>query len=330
MLLALATLALGAAPAGASASAPLRWSKPVHIDHRGNLGAVSCPTAKLCVAVDDSGHVLTSTNPGGAWRVVAGVRLNVFLEDNETHTLYDLSCPSASLCVTGTGAAIVYSTNPLGGRHAWRPTSAVANGFISTLACGSSKMCVGSGTTSRNADLIGSGSPGTGAWHVTRPHLPGLGNDLIGDMSCPAASLCIAAGDYQQLYTSTAPLGAGWHLTASLANQLTGISCPSVRLCVGFDDQSRIVFSTHPTGGKSAWHQTRLKPLGLNFIDCATTRLCVATGFGGLVESTSPTGGSRMWRSVNGTGGLNSVSCPSSRLCVAVGDGGVVRLGRAP
>ena len=322
--------ALGAGAAPASASPPLRWSKPVVVDHRGALGAVSCPTTKLCVAVDVSGKVLTSTNPGATWRVVPGVHLNVFLEDSETDTLYDLSCPSRSLCVSGSGAGIAYSTNPLGGKRAWRFTPDVANGFVSALSCASSHLCVGSGTTSRNADLIGSGSPQTGTWNVIRQHLPASGNDLIGDISCPTASLCVAAGDYQQLYTSTAPLGTGWHQTASLAHQITGISCPSAKLCVSFDDQSRIAFSTHPTGGTAAWHQTRLKPLGLNFIDCPSATLCVATGTGAIAESTDPTGGSRAWRIVNVPGRLNSVSCPSSKFCVAVGDGGRVRVGREP
>ncbi len=285
---------------------------------------------KLCVAVDVSGKVLTSTNPGAKWRVVPGVHLSTFLEDNEIHTLYDLSCPAKSLCAAGSGAGIAYSTNPLGGKQAWRLTPDVADGFVSALSCASSHLCVGSGTTSRNADLIGSGSPRTGTWNVIMPHLPGLGNDLIGDISCPTASLCIAAGDYQQLYASTAPLGTGWHRTASLANQIMGISCPSAGLCVSFDDQSRILFSTHPTGGAAAWRQTKLKPLGLNFIDCPTASLCVATGNGAVVESTDPTGGPHAWRIVNIPERLNSVSCPSSKFCVAVGDGGRVRVGRAP
>jgi hypothetical protein len=37
-----------------------RWSQPVDIDGSGNLNAVSCPTAELCVAVDAAGRALSA------------------------------------------------------------------------------------------------------------------------------------------------------------------------------------------------------------------------------------------------------------------------------
>lgn len=53
---------------------------------------VSCPSSGLCVAVDDSGNVVTSSNPTGgaaAWRVT-----NV----DGTNSLRAVSCPSIALC----------------------------------------------------------------------------------------------------------------------------------------------------------------------------------------------------------------------------------------
>ena len=67
-------LALGLQPPAASAAGPLSWSAPVSIDPGQTLTAVFCPSAPpeaLCVAVDNAGNVLTSTNPAGgasAWQ----------------------------------------------------------------------------------------------------------------------------------------------------------------------------------------------------------------------------------------------------------------------
>src|SRR5947199_8113364 len=94
-----ATLALALTGGGvAEAAGPLAWASPVLVDHhrpyasRGSLDAVSCPSVKLCVAVDDGGGVVVSRHPGGppsSWRVVyfrGAMTLGV-------------SCPSARLCV---------------------------------------------------------------------------------------------------------------------------------------------------------------------------------------------------------------------------------------
>jgi hypothetical protein len=51
-------------------AALLDSSKPTwttsHIDAHDELQAVSCPSASLCVAVDDTGHVVIGTHAGRA------------------------------------------------------------------------------------------------------------------------------------------------------------------------------------------------------------------------------------------------------------------------
>jgi hypothetical protein len=95
-----AVLALPTSAAGVSrAATPASWSTPAKFDfgdhtYPRQMFGVSCPSSSLCVAVDDSGNVLTSTAPTDAstWTVT-----NV----DGTHPLADVSCPTTTLCVAG-------------------------------------------------------------------------------------------------------------------------------------------------------------------------------------------------------------------------------------
>jgi hypothetical protein len=82
-----------------------------------SIVAVACPSADLCVAVDDAGHVLSSGDPSGGagkWR-----RNDV---DGRT-ALTAVSCPSRSLCVAADAAGdVVTSTDPGSLRPAWKVT----------------------------------------------------------------------------------------------------------------------------------------------------------------------------------------------------------------
>jgi hypothetical protein len=89
------------------------WST-VEIDRLHTLRGVSCPTASLCVAVDDAGNALTSTNPGGgaaAWGTAP---------IDPGHALNAITCPSAGLCVAVDSAGnVLSSTDPGAPTAAW-------------------------------------------------------------------------------------------------------------------------------------------------------------------------------------------------------------------
>jgi len=57
---ALATLAVASA---AKADSPLTWTGPLQIDATNIVQAVSCPSTTLCVAVDNAGNTVTTTDP---------------------------------------------------------------------------------------------------------------------------------------------------------------------------------------------------------------------------------------------------------------------------
>ena len=66
-------LAMAAFAAGPAVAQPLHWSPPQLIApppalvNSDDISGVSCTAARLCVAVDSSGHIFSSTDPGGGW-----------------------------------------------------------------------------------------------------------------------------------------------------------------------------------------------------------------------------------------------------------------------
>jgi hypothetical protein len=116
---------LGASPA--SARPPLEWSLPVLVDNgvppssvSMGLAAVACPSASLCVALDDLGNVVTTGAPAAVtgWTTTR-------LSKGFTPFL-GISCPSVSLCVAlglsgprGVRGAIAWTTDPAGGGASW-------------------------------------------------------------------------------------------------------------------------------------------------------------------------------------------------------------------
>src|SRR5258705_12034965 len=65
-------------PPNPTAGSKVTWAVPVHIDdptsvHGISLVGVSCPSIGLCVAIDNNGNAVTSSNPTGLasdWKVV--------------------------------------------------------------------------------------------------------------------------------------------------------------------------------------------------------------------------------------------------------------------
>src|SRR5664279_5486530 len=81
------------------------WSVPQQIDHGDNPGltAVSCPSRSLCVAVDATGAIITSSRPStGPWKriIVPGAA-----------AFNGVACPSESLCIAVDQAGDVVSSS---------------------------------------------------------------------------------------------------------------------------------------------------------------------------------------------------------------------------
>jgi len=304
-----------------------------------SLDGISCPSAALCVAVDDAGGAVASTAPAAkrsAWRR---------FEIAWTHSLSAVSCPTPKLCVAGGSGPLFTSRHPSQGASAWKPTSA---GNVDVLSCPSTSLCVGAaeGSVLVSTDPTGGGR----AWHeytVDTASYP-CGNGE----TCPAAitgisclpSFCLGADNLGNSVTSTDPGGgpSSWTVRpAGLASPpqfeqapaSLAVSCPSSQLCVVVSSTGEVETSTNPTGDASAWTHTDLHdPSGLNGVSCRTVSFCVAVdGAGHAFTSTNPTGGTAAWKptSVNRGIPLNAVSCAARSRCVAVDSYGYATIGRA-
>jgi hypothetical protein len=168
------------------------------LDFRG----VSCPSVSLCVAVDNEGKVVASANPtgpAGAWAPV--------VSPAGPSGLNGIDCPSVSLCVTGNAGQILTSTNPIT-MSSWQVVAAGTGLPIKGISCPSLMACA---AIDNNADAIVSTDPtgGGAAWQFTNV-IPapstseGTPNGMFA-ISCPTTSLCAAAGQSEQIITSTDP-----------------------------------------------------------------------------------------------------------------------------
>lgn len=217
------------------------------------MSAVSCPTQKLCVAVDATGNAVTSTNPtdgAGAWRTTT------IAQGTYHGGLYDVSCASASLCVAGgswgngpfgygNAGNMVTTTDPTGGAPAWHP------------------IAVGPSTD--------------------------YGYGYVGPVSCTAPSLCLAVAQLggpgsAEVFTSKHPTGGAGAWAATRLNlapnaSLTGASCPTASRCVLIDSAGNVIVSNDPTGGPRTWRTTNVATAeGLVGIACPSSTLCLALG----------------------------------------------------
>ena len=173
------------------------------LDFRG----VSCPSVSLCVAVDNEGKIVASTDPTGpasAWSpAVSPAGLN---------GLNGIDCPSISLCVTGNAGQIITSTNPAA--SAWNVVAAGTGLPVKGVSCPALTACA---AIDNNADAIVSTDPtgGASAWSFTNVIPSPLADKAVGAVfngmfaiSCPTTSLCAAAGQSEQIITSTDPFVA--------------------------------------------------------------------------------------------------------------------------
>ncbi len=182
---------------------PAAWSA-IQLAESLQFRGVSCASRSSCVAVGDFGVIVSSSDPTGgapAWKQVTSAV-------GESH-LFGVSCVIPPLCVTGNaGGNLITSVNPTDVLPQWSMTPGGASVQITGASCVSSSLCA---ATDSNGDVLTSTDPtgGPGAWDLTNilPY-PGVDetapNHLFG-VSCPSSSLCVAAGNRGQIFTSEDP-----------------------------------------------------------------------------------------------------------------------------
>jgi hypothetical protein len=317
-----ASLLLLAAPAAAAEPA-MSWSSPVTVAPD-TIIDIDCPTTSLCVAVDKSGDVITTTNPTGPatdWTAV----------DVINSSLHAVSCSSPSLCVAvSTAGQLVTSTDPTGGVAAWTTAKISGVGYLGAVDCGVG-VCAALDAEGR---ILLSSNPtgGAGAWTIMEQIPP----FFLSAIDCPSSGLCVGIGSENRnmgggffvqeniVFTISDPVGPSRTTKKSYLGPRTflqSVICPTITFCLAVDKRGEAWTSTEPTGGAPAWTSQFIDyEESLTQVSCPAASFCVAVdGAGQVLTTANPAGGIEEWGITTIPSGLNSVSCPSTALCLVAG-----------
>ncbi|MDQ6807316.1 MAG: hypothetical protein M3065_20710 [Actinomycetota bacterium] len=328
------------------ARGPLVWTAPMGIDS-GPINGLACPTISLCVAVDNAGQVLSSTDP------LAGARTWHSADVDGVNPLTAVSCPSAAMCVAVDGQGNAAATSaPSGPASAWTvapvdtsitepsPYGGGPN-LLRGISCPSVSLCLAVDSVG-NVAYSGAPTGGAAAWALM--HIdngsdyacaaggPTCQAPLMG-VACPASALCGAvdfAGNLLQTTTPTVP--SAWPSQAATGGgpqSLWSLSCPTTSFCATVDGTGGHAITWNPAAGSRL--TTHRLPIDAFGVWCSSTTLCLAAGEGAngtaeLAGSTNPASPSPAW-AVTDFGLVNAVSCPTPSVCLAADNQGGVILG---
>ncbi len=313
-----AAFALAFAPGSAVAAPTLNWTAATPADGSGgHPTGVSCTSEALCVAVDDGGNVLSTTEPTSAKPQWTSVPVD------SGQALSAVSC-FGSLCVAvdKKGNALE-SANPTGGLSAWSANPIDAGHVLTGVSCATASLCIAVDAT---GNALISTEPGKNSW---RPSAVGIdvGEQLSG-ISCSSASLCAAVDTAGAIVVSGEPTGTagGWHrrlLDPALG--LTDISCGAGGGCVAVDGSGNALAGGDPGSPAATWSEGEIDQGGsLASVSCAPLGQCVAVGGAGrALASEAPTLVPAAWSSASTDGeALTAVSCSAGSFCLALDSAG--------
>jgi photosystem II stability/assembly factor-like uncharacterized protein len=189
------------------------WTPVVMPENTLGLGAVTCPTASLCIAV--GAEIMTSQDQGATWqeRTV----------DGGTQGLTSITCTSMVHCVAiGPNVAAEFNSSlpAIGvvtndGGNSWQQQPMpVGTATLDKLTCATALQCFAAGPqvqSSQPAPLFTTNDGGN-TWNAT-PAPSGF--SAITDLSCPAPNNCVVVGrSGNQSTTAVTSDGSTWATTA--------------------------------------------------------------------------------------------------------------------
>jgi hypothetical protein len=289
-------LALGTAGGAGAISLPFTWTAATHV--AGSMLAVSCTSAKFCVAEDAYGNAYVFH--GSAWSSGTSVE----------PTTFTLSCaPGTEFCaaVDSTGQTHVFNGTT------WSPSTSIGSA-IAAISCPTSGACVGVGQGG-HVELYNGSTWSAGTTVATAP--------TLGTVSCPSASFCMAGSTTGRIYELN---GGTWSLSASVSTEgVIRISCGSATNCIGTLTTGDVTVYN----GSSWSAPSRVDGIGLYAVSCASTGFCGATA---TTDGDVTTYSSGSWSAavkVASTNSLADISCVSNAFCAAVNFTGNVNIGRS-
>jgi hypothetical protein len=281
---------------------------------------VSCaPATTTCVAVDDLGHMFSSTDPtAGAqpWTVTTFPGGSLSPSGPAV-----IDCPSSSLCVGARGTTIYTSTDPTAGPSTWTATVLAGAPFetVNDLTCVSVHLCLVTRTDSIASSTNPTGSQS--AWTIAE----------FPSSFVPAAVFCssqpecfVADSEERTVMTSADPTGGtrAWTLSTSVPPFTSG-TCPTTSLCIAVNDGyahnvHNAQITTNPSAG--SWSTVAAADT-FGSIVCPSASLCLATtDTGALDVSTNPASGP--WTHIAAGPPLVQIACASASLCIGADNAG--------
>jgi hypothetical protein len=320
-----------------------RTPSPRH-SPQSQLMAVSCPSARACVAVGEFNYVpLIERWNGTRWDVQAAFR-----PPQATFSELDgVSCASTRMCIAvgyrGENALVERWNGRKWTREA-TPAGGKPGSDLDGVSCTSASSCTAAGFYYPHSNSLASLAERWNGrtWKLQRtPNPSGEGAFLA--VSCASAKACTAVGVRGGIDLNNGPLaerynGTKWvvETTPDPNSQLTGVSCASASSCtaVGYTYTSTQVTFAEQWDG----HDWTIQPTPndtqpdnqLNAVSCASPSACTAVGRSGnpfdgplrtLAErwngstwtlQSTPTGNRAIWF-------LMGVACPTVHACTAIG-----------
>ncbi len=329
-----ALLALLPACASAAASDPLSWSQPTLIAggppfrYVNELHAVSCPSASLCVGVDNGGGADATTDASAAtptWGPHEAM--------DATRTLNSISCVAGTTtCAAVDQSGYVIVTSDAGSSNpTWSQPDLIDSGNgLNSISCASTSLCA---TTDNDGNAFTSTDPfaSSPTWHKQTNVDPGYNLESVSCvMSGPTTGYCVAvtSNGYAVITDDPADTSPTWTPSPAAidAADLTSVSCVSTTLCVAVGNNGSAVETTDPTDPAPMW--SAAAPIdGTNtlFSVSCTSAVCAAVDDeGDVVASTTASDGPANWswtmpQQLPSGGVLFGASCVSSAVCVVVG-----------
>lgn len=271
------------------------------------LNALSCATAKFCVAVNANGDSFVYR--GASW----SGPIPVFRTEP---SLTSVSCAPPHFCVvfTADGFAIPYDGTSWGS-PVLVDRNIQAGATIDVVSCASPSFCA-------VVDSVGDAATFNGSsWTVPAP----IGTSQFIAVSCPTDRFCAAVGSGGAVEF----VGSSWRTperlgTRSGAGTPDSVSCASATFCVAGDLRGDIF--TFDGAKWSPPDPVDLGGSGIPSVSCPVSSFCVAGRFaGGLL-----TFDGHDWIRRAPFAGPNQItvaSCPSRQFCAVV-DNNELSIGR--
>ena len=306
--------AIAFASAGAFAT-PARasqgWTPPKTIDDGATLTAISCPSARYCMAVDELGGAVTFNGRSWGRRMVPKPGWNL--------QFGSVSCVAGGLCAVGD-----LEGNVLTHGKSWSAAVRVSPiewmvpaSPVESVSCSAVTFCYAVTSFGRAVQFNGS------TWGAP---LTIDANGVPTSVSCTSRSFCAAVDAYGYILRFN---GSSWTARKRVDGNevLISVSCTSRTFCIAVDQKGkRVEYNGRSWSRPRSIDQVRDRMGSLRAVSCASRTFCVAVdGNGNAVKYNG-----RSWtlhavlsRPLQ-NGFLDSVSCPSVGYCSAVSSAGRV------